>query len=202
MSKHCLKAEEWNKFYTEPHSLESFFYQLYTHSEFLSLILDMRPATILEIGVGQGTFISFLSLLGLRCIGMDNSEAIINIAKKFSNLLAIRYKLCVADGFYLPFRDKSFDLCISQGLLEHFSDQEIERLLEEQLRVARRIIFSVPSRYYRRRDFGNERLLGRKRWESILRRYNLVLSRDYCYRRLKRNFLFKLPLMYCFVIEE
>jgi hypothetical protein len=43
--------------------------------------------------------------------------------------------------------------------MEHFSDQEIFWLLREQIRVGKRVVFSVPSDHYPVREWGDERQL-------------------------------------------
>jgi ubiquinone/menaquinone biosynthesis C-methylase UbiE len=86
-----------------------------------------------------------------------------------------------ADAFSLPFPAQSFDVAFTAGFFEHFSDDEIGRLLSEQLRVARRVVFSVPNAAYPSRDFGNERLMSRAQWDALLRSHGFELehSADY-----------------------
>jgi ubiquinone/menaquinone biosynthesis C-methylase UbiE len=85
------------------------------------------------------------------------------------------------DAFHLGFPDDFFDAAFSQGFFEHFSEEEIALLLEEQTRVARHVVISVPNHAYRVRDFGNERLLSRQQWEELFERlgYRLLTSHDY-----------------------
>ena len=52
--------------------------------------------------------------------------------------------------------------------MEHFDDAAIAALLNEQLRVADSVVFSVPSDHYPRQDVGNERLMSPAAWEQIL----------------------------------
>jgi hypothetical protein len=52
-------------------------------------------------------------------------------------------------------------------------------LLNEQLRVAPIVIFSVPNKFYGRRDKGDERLLSKKQWEKILDSFNVTKSENY-----------------------
>ena len=80
--------------------------------------------------------------------------------------------------------------------MEHFKDNEIVSLLKEQLRVSKRVFFSVPNKNYNHRDFGNERLLYSREWERILAGFDIFLSKNYYEIRLKRNCLIKLPIMY------
>lgn len=191
----------WKEFYPKPHSLATFFEQLSLHAEFVSRIEMERPKRLLEVGVGRGTFITFFSLAGTECAGIDKDSSIIEKYKVFADSLGIKENTRLGDAFQIPFGDKSFDFSISQGFFEHFSDPEIRKLLDEQLRVANKVVFSVPSKYYRIRDLGNERLMALDKWKSILNGYLIGEATPYCYRRLKKNLLLRLPLMYFFVIE-
>lgn len=191
----------WVEFYNTPHSLKSFLEELNLHSEFISAVLEDKPSTLLEVGIGRGTYISFFSLMRIRCIGIDKHYEVFKEYLSLTNILKIKNRGCIGDAFNLPFRNKSFDICISQGFFEHFSDQEIKSLLDEQLRVSKKVVFSVPSKFYRHKDFGDERLMHINKWRSILKGYNIVEAKPYCYRKLKRNFMLKLPLMFVFKIR-
>ena len=79
------------------------------------------------------------------------------------------------DAHRLPFPDQAFSACFSQGLLEHFADDEVRSMVGEQLRVASVVYASVPSVFYPHVGHrgpglvGNERLLSRAHWLRILR---------------------------------
>ncbi len=94
------------------------------------------------------------------------------------------------DAFNLPFADGAYDVAFSQGFFEHFEDADIENLLREQARVARRVVFSVPNAAYGVQDFGNERLLTKPAWDGLISRSGLRLldSQDYApIRRHRRD---------------
>ena len=113
-------------------------------------------------------------------------------AKEIAHALNGSVKFMKADGFELPFRDSSFDVTFHQGLLEHFDDEQIAALLSEQLRVSRSVVFSVPNRFYKRKDFGDERLLSKAEWEWILAKFRVVESRCYHKSGVRPKWLFGL----------
>lgn len=191
---------EWNTFYKDPHSLESFFEQLYVHSALVERVLKERPLRIIEVGVGRGTFTAFFQLLGIACTAVDKDEGVIEKYKIFARSLGLKGEARTSDAFGLPYPEKSFDIAMSQGFLEHFSDDDIHKLIDEQLRVAKKVIFSIPSKFYRIRDFGNERLLTIKEWGNILKNYEIEAMVPYHHRRLKKNLLLRRPLMYIFIV--
>lgn len=190
----------WKEFYPQPHSLETFFEQLEIHSEFTAGIMKEHPSKLLEVGAGRGTLLAFFSLAGIKCAGLDSDASVIDRYREFVKNLHIGDNILLGDAFKLPFGNKSFDVSVSQGFFEHFSDKEIHALLDEQLRTAKKVFFSVPSKYYRIKDFGNERLMTMGAWKSLLDGYVISGAVPYFYKRLKKNLLFRLPLMYYFVI--
>lgn len=56
-------------------------------------------------------------------------------------------KIYPADLFNLPFKDKKFDLCFNQGVMEHFSKKEFKRALREMKRVARKILIIIGNEW-------------------------------------------------------
>lgn len=174
------KTFSWHNFYSAEVSVKDFLSNLQTHAEFIEAIFNERPQKILEVGIGTGGMGLFFSLLGIETVGVDNNDKIIKAAKNLNRKLGGKTTLTNANAFQLPFGNNSFDLIFSQGFLEHFTDQEIIRLLNEQIRVGRKVFFSVPNNFYPQKDFGDERLLSKKDWEKILAgRYEIRLSRNY-----------------------
>lgn len=96
---------------------------------------------ILEIGTGRGVCSKTLTDMGYNCIGVDNSEVALKLARK-ENPNAV-----FADGRDLPFASKTFEVAFTQGLLEHLSSDDQFAVLSEMRRVARVAINSVPMKY-------------------------------------------------------
>jgi len=98
----------------------------------------------LEIGVGTGETLGRLrGATGAQCYGIDKSPLACRLATTNANGCQIVW----ADGLSLPFRDATFDVVYSLGLLEHFQAIEQRRLLREHARVARRtVLLHLPAR--------------------------------------------------------
>lgn len=87
---------------------------------------------VLDLGCGNGRFYQFFSDKNVDYIGVDNSERLIEIAKK-------RYpwgKFQVADALNLPFPDNFFDKILSIAILHHIPSSEYRiKFLNEIKRV-------------------------------------------------------------------
>lgn len=145
-------------------------------------ILMGRPKRVLEVGSGTGSQSIFLSYLCRNVVSVDISEDVLERARANNKRFFGRVDFRSGDSFGLhEFPDGAFDIVYSQGLFEHFGDDEIVRLAREQLRVGRRVFISVPSARYGVQDFGNERLLTRAEWDQLFARlgFRVVQSVEY-----------------------
>lgn len=197
-----MSRGSWGDFYSSVSDEKGFEHNISIHRPFLDRIAWDCPEKLLEVGSGSGTMAAFLSFRAESVVSVDNDESVLRVAeennRKFGGKVAFRKE----DAFNLSFEDDSFDVAFSQGFLEHFSDKEIKCLITEQLRVAKKIVFSVPTIYYRTRDFGNERLLSMRKWRKILKDFTVEDDRYYLYSRRKKNFLINLPMMYMVVVSR
>ncbi len=168
---------DWQQYYKQRRvSLERFINNIWDHKPFLVEITSTcrkNKKEILEVGSGSGALSIFLSHLGYKIISIDRDEGVLNIAEQNSAYLNGKVTFQIADAYNLPFNSDNFDLCFSQGFFEHFDDEDISKLLKEQLRVARATVFSVPTFWYPARDFGDERLMKKEEWLEILSQFNV-----------------------------
>ncbi|MBU4349099.1 class I SAM-dependent methyltransferase [bacterium] len=197
---------EWRQFYKEKNrDIIGLISNVSAHKEFIKTIVDNAPIGdgLLEVGTGTADMCIFTSWLGYKVTSIDNDQSVLQKAMSRDLMrTAGDLKLLKQDAFNLSFSDKSFALAFSQGFFEHFSNEDIVQLVKEQLRVANKVIFSVPSFWYPRRDFGNERLMKIKGWLDILSDFKI--SKPFYYgltSRIFKHFLQHKPLHICMVIE-
>ena len=74
---------------------------------------------VLEIGCGVGTDLSQFAKNGANVTGIDLTEAAIELAKQRFDVMKLNGNLLTADAENLPFKDNSFDLVYSFGVLHH-----------------------------------------------------------------------------------
>lgn len=191
----------WNDVYSKPADVLHFIENINVHKEFLDEMCKEKPSRVVEVGCGSGTLSVFMDHMGSVVTAVDVDDNVLKKAEKASKELHGNVKFVRGDAFNLPFREKEFDVAFSQGVLEHFSDEDIVKMVREQLRVARKVFFSVPNKNYNYKDFGDERLMRKAEWENILLGLDVKISKDYYNIRAKRNFMRSLPIMYMAGIE-
>ncbi len=99
----------------------------------IQLLMTARKGQVLDIACGTGKTIELLSkFLDLNIYGCDISEVLINKAID-RGIRSNTLKVC--DATDLPYGDNEFDWAYSIGSLEHFTEDGIEKFLEECSRV-------------------------------------------------------------------
>jgi len=165
-----MAVSEWTEYFDHEASLRDNIGQLYQHLPMFIEIMESAPKAVLEVGIGTGVMSATLAAIaGLRATGVDIEESLLEAAsRRWENVGGLEF--AAADAFQLDrvFEPDTFDVAFSQGFFEHFTDEQIRELAVKQLRVARRVVFSVPSDQYGRRDLGDERLMSDVQWLNIL----------------------------------
>jgi len=95
---------------------------------------NFREARLLEVGCGMGTDLLQFARAGARCVGIDLTPRSIEISRHRFKLYGADGSFMISDGEHLPFRDGSFDVVYSNGVLHHTPDtaraiREVHRVL-------------------------------------------------------------------------
>ena len=111
------------------------------------LAKNVKPGgKILNIGIGAGIFEEIAVKKGLDVFSLDpNEKAVASLSRR----LGMDEKVKVGYSHDIPFPDEFFDTVVVSEVIEHLSDEIIEKTLKEVLRVLQiggRIIGTVPSR--------------------------------------------------------
>lgn len=140
-ARETVLLSEWNKFWVSQSFPRRVLRKLF-NIVFASFVLGHIPDTsslALEVGVGGGSCAKIFQRRGYHVTGVDSSRAALNEASR----LGIPLVLC--DAIALPFRDKSFGLCYSQGLIEHLKNPVL--CIREMRRTSNVAVVSVPMEY-------------------------------------------------------
>lgn len=96
-----------------------------------------KNTKILEVGCNQGLQLDVLYKMGFKNLhGIDINDDALKIAKKKKYLNVQK-----ASIFELPFKDKSFGLVFTSGVLIHISPKDLGKVLTEIFRVSKRYIW-------------------------------------------------------------
>jgi len=89
---------------------------------------------VLDLGCGNGRLLQIFKDIDINYTGVDNSEKLIEIAKKTYPSATF----LVADALHLPFPSDCFDKIYSVAVLHHIPSEELRlKFLEEAKRVLR-----------------------------------------------------------------
>ena len=108
--------------------------------------LGWKAEESLELGCQWGSNSLALRRLGVcdRVWLLDISVTALKGSLAFFKFFGVTPYAMQAEIHHLPFKDASIDLTLSGGLYEHFVGDEQVQVVEENLRVSRRVLCQVP----------------------------------------------------------
>ncbi len=147
-------------------------------TKFINLIKKYaKDGKILEAGCGTGIVSSYLAQTN-DTSAVELDKEMVKLAKYASKeFFGGKNKITQGTILDLKFDNDTFEVSFSNGVLEHFEDADIIKIINEQLRVSKYMIFGIPSCYYEPEEasFGNERFLNKKHWLGLIDQSNGVL---------------------------
>lgn len=157
------------------------------HNYFLSILGDVKNKKILEAGCGSGYASILLSQEGAYCNLMDLSKLSLEYSKNLLEKIGInknKIEHTLGNVEKMPFGDNSFDIVHNCGVLEHYNNKEIKKILLEMKRVTKRggqIIVVLPNLLsleiiYRMIKFGkgSERYISKSTLKNLLEEIGLI----------------------------
>jgi ubiquinone/menaquinone biosynthesis C-methylase UbiE len=126
---------------------------LYYYFLFIKNIIAKQNAKdILEVGAGRGTISLYLAeYLHLNLSLLDNVADAMTIAKKKFTEHGQSAEFYVDNALGSNLASQSFDSIVSIGLAEHFKEDEVKNLFQEQFRLLRSggvmISFNIPGKF-------------------------------------------------------
>lgn len=129
-------------------------------------------------GMGNATRILIEDLgLNTRHICIDNSKPMIDITKRNLSQIIGNYELILGD-IRDAWKGEKLDLIHSHGVLEHFSNSDIKRIINNQLEVCTNLVHYVPGHKYEKPTFGDERLMRPETWHEICKPTKIIESNN------------------------
>lgn len=109
---------------------------------FQNLVRANELKSVLEVGCNWGQNLALIAPYlpsPWRAWGVDINDSALLYGKQRNPKL----QLCKASGFNLPFKDESFDLVFTAGVLIHQKPDEIDSFMQEIIRVARKYVLAI-----------------------------------------------------------
>lgn len=146
---------------------------------------ECNNGKILEVGSGTGIVCSQLASEGFDVTGIDVNEHIIKLAKELEREYfgERKVKYIKKSMFELDFQEKEFDLAYSVGVLEHFDDNMIIDTIKQQLRIAKKVIIVIPTKWFDDDEtlHGDDRFLTLKHWRNMINKSGGKVIKEYSY---------------------
>jgi SAM-dependent methyltransferase/uncharacterized protein YbaR (Trm112 family) len=105
---------------------------------------------LLDLGCNWGRWTIAAARNGYQAVGMDPGVESIAPARRIARKLGIEARFLVGDARYIPFRDASFDVVYSYGVLQHFAPVDAKLAIAEAARVvnvAGTVLIQMAARY-------------------------------------------------------
>jgi len=154
-------------------------------SEYLVKETNGKINRILEVGGGSGALSYYLQeRTSAQCTIVDNSDVALEYARLIFDKKNVNF--IVANAQRLPLETGSFDFVHSVGLIEHFSDSDINSMVVEMARVLNKggfLFLAVPNFFspdmlylWYKYGKGSERYITSKDLSKIVINNNLVVT--------------------------
>jgi len=142
----------------------------------------------LEVGCGTAIDAYYLqNKFNIESIGLDHSKAAVRQAKDLKKYYGQEINLIRGDLGELCFKNETFDLVFSQGVMEHFSQPK--QVYREHIRVLKKggvLVVNVPQKYNlysllpnlhiaRQKKYGREEPYTIKKFYQIAKEFDLEL---------------------------
>ena len=144
--------KEWNNFWTE--NQDGPFTKPSWSKRRIMNILDKyidKDMTVLDAGCGSGFFSNYFISKGCKVYSLDYSEKALEIARKITQNKSFEYlnRDLLDEDLGLEFKN-TFDLILTDGLFEHFSREEQDKIMKTFMTMKKKdglIVTFVPNRY-------------------------------------------------------
>lgn len=158
-------------------------YKIKKKKKLINLIKKYSPRKkIIEAGSGTGILSVYMASLGYDVIGIDIDNDILKLSIDISNkyLQTNKPQFINQSIFELNYPEKFFDVSFSNGVLEHFTDEEIIDTLKQQIRISEFVIFGIPTRYFKHCEsmYGDERYLKLKYWRELIKKADGIILEE------------------------
>jgi ubiquinone/menaquinone biosynthesis C-methylase UbiE len=145
-----LEKENWDEKWQKDRGYIKLWEKSYSwkrvKEEILKRIKKKNELKVFEFGCGGGLWLRwFKEEYNAKIFGIDNSKIGLEMAKKIIPKAILKF----GDVRKVPFKKEIFDLVFCLGLIVHFNDKDIQKILSEMYRVTKKggnVIVTTPNR--------------------------------------------------------
>ena len=142
-------ADTWDKVALSDYVDEFQPYEISLAKEILTLFkkYKLENASLIETGSGSGHLAAYFAQNGYEVSLVDYSKEALRKSQLFFERLKLKAEFFHADITKLSkYVDKKYDVIFSSGVLEHFNDKDLSKILNESYKVSKGyLIFLVPN---------------------------------------------------------
>lgn len=148
-------------------------YKVSHKRKFIELIKKYsKNKKIIECGCGTAIISTYIASLGYDVTAIDIDKKILGLAKKIakdfpsSNKPKFEEKNIIKDKI-----KEHYDVAFSNGVLEHFSDKEIKKIIKNHLTFADYLVIGIPTKFFDDDEalYGDERFLKLSYWRELIK---------------------------------
>jgi len=165
----------WSELYSDQINDDIFGFiekKLSNKKNIINLVMKYAKESFIEIGSGTGILCVHFANLGLDVVGIDNDKDMLDISLEVKKAYAKsdKVKFYYQDLFEITTK-KKYDVIFSNGVLEHYSNEEIIKAIELQHEIAETVIICIPTKFFSTRTamYGNERYLALSDWRKLIK---------------------------------
>ena len=137
---------------------------------------------IVEAGSGTGVISTYMASLGFKVTSFDIDDQILKLSKKIANEYPSKNKpkFVKQSIFELKLKKDMYDVSFSNGVLEHFTDEQIIKTLKDQMYISNYVIFGIPTKYFNQEEamYGDERYLDFDYWRNLIEKADGIILEE------------------------
>lgn len=147
-------------------------YKVSSKRKFINLIEKYSPnKKIIECGCGTAIISTYIASLGYDVTAVDIDKKILSLAKKIAKDFPSSNKPnFIESDITKDVMDEHYDVAFSNGVLEHFKDSDIKKIIKNHLSFADYLVIGIPTKFFNDDEalYGDERFLKLSYWRKLI----------------------------------